>query len=364
MVYKMKNRIIFFHLLNDYSGSPHVLSLVVKGFAERGYSIDLFTSSTSDGFLSDIKGITYHEIYYKFSKNKILTFILFVIVQIRIFFAVIRYVFNRNTIVYVNTILPFGAALGAVFTRKKLIYHVHEKPVVVNALYIVAMCVFRLCAHKTIFVSKYLYDQYQITSKKYLIYNSLSPEFYSKAKQHSVILNEPFTVLMVCSLKVYKGINEFKELAKYLPQYNFTLILNSSKEEVFAFYRRVEVPKNMEILSTQTDLHPFYEKANLVLNLSRPDLWVETFGLTALEAMAYGIPVIVPPVGGIAEIIESGIQGYKVDSRDLNLLIDRINQTFGDLRTYMDMSNNAKEKSLSFAYIKMIDEIENVIEAN
>ena len=357
----MKNRILFFHLLNDYSGSPHVLSLVIKGLVEKGYRIDLFTSSTSNGFLSNIYGITYHNIYYRFSKNKILTFILFIVAQISFFFSVIRYFFEKNTLIYVNTILPFGAALGAVFARKKLVYHVHEKPVNSNALQSIAMRIFRLCAQRTIFVSKYLFDQYQLSSEKYLIYNSLAQEFYSIAEKHSVKLNEPLNILMICSLKVYKGINEFKELAKYLPQYNFTLILNSSKNEVLAFYSGTKVPKNMEILSTQTNLHPFYEKANLVLNLSRPDLWVETFGLTALEAMAYGIPVIVPPVGGIAEIIESGIQGFKVDSRELNLLIDRINQTFGDKHKYMDMSRNAKEKSLFFSYTKMFEEIENVI---
>ena len=71
----------------------------------------------------------------------------------------------------------------------------------------------------------------------------------------------------------------------------------------------LELANNIKILATQKDLHQHYKNAGLVLNLSRVNQCIETFGLTIIEAMAYGIPVIVPPVGGPSEIVEDDVEG-------------------------------------------------------
>ena len=61
----------------------------------------------------------------------------------------------------------------------------------------------------------------------------------------------------------------------------------------------------------------FYNEAAIVINLTNPKLAVETFGLTPLEAMSAGLPVIVPTVGGIAEMVGDGDNGYKIDVQEL-----------------------------------------------
>ena len=37
-------KIICFHLLNDYSGSPKVLEMVIRGLASKGFNFNLHTS--------------------------------------------------------------------------------------------------------------------------------------------------------------------------------------------------------------------------------------------------------------------------------------------------------------------------------
>jgi glycosyltransferase involved in cell wall biosynthesis len=357
----MKKRIVFFHLLNDYSGSPNILALIIKGVVTRGYIVDLYTSSERDGFLSHIEGVKYHHVYYDFSKNKIKTLFLLIFAQITCFFAVFKYIFNKNVVIYINTIYPFGAAIGAVITRKRLIYHVHEKPVKQNIFSYFALFILNNFADRVIYVSRYLYDNSSVKDeKKALVYNALSPEFVSQAKLRSSYY-KPYNVLMVCSLRKFKGVFIFCEIAAQLPQYKFTLVLNSTDEEIKSFFKRTTLPENLEILSSKTNIHSFYCKAHLVVNLSIPNLCVESFGLTALEAMTYGIPVIVPPVGGISEIVDEGVQGFKVDSRNLNLLIDRIRQIFNDEQKYSLMSAKAREKAEYYSYSKIIDEIEHII---
>ncbi|MBK8444252.1 MAG: hypothetical protein IPL35_12910 [Sphingobacteriales bacterium] len=55
------SRLFAFHLLNDRSGSPKVLSQLLKIWTSSGAkNIHLYTSPHQNGFLSDIQGIQYH----------------------------------------------------------------------------------------------------------------------------------------------------------------------------------------------------------------------------------------------------------------------------------------------------------------
>jgi L-malate glycosyltransferase len=356
-----KKRIIFFHLLNDYSGSPNMLALVIKGLVARGYQIDLYTSLNRSGFLSDIDGVRSHCIYYDFSNNRFKTIFLFVYAQIASFISVFRYFFKKDVTVYINTIYPFGAAIGAAITAKRVIYHVHEKPVKQNIISSLAMFVQAKSAHRAIFVSKYLYDNSSLDrDKKELVYNALSPEFTSRAEK---FMRKGFSdnILMICSLRIFKGVLEFVGIATVLSECKFTLVVNGTDNEIASFFKGVTLPANLEIFSSRSDVHHYYENAGLVLNLSIPTLWVETFGLTVLEAMSYGIPVIVPEVGGISELVDNGVEGYKVDARNKEMLISKINQLCSDKQEYLRFSANAKKKAAAFSYSRLIERIEQVL---
>jgi glycosyltransferase involved in cell wall biosynthesis len=78
-------------------------------------------------------------------------------------------------------------------------------------------------------------------------------------------------------------------------------------------------------------------KANLVDRILKgvdmvvvPSLWQEGFGLSVVEGMATGIPVIASKVGGIVEIVTDGVDGYLVPPGDPVLLADRIARLLDD----------------------------------
>ena len=62
----------------------------------------------------------------------------------------------------------------------------------------------------------------------------------------------------------------------------------------------------------QHDMASFYRGLDLYINTSIH----EGIPMTILEALAHGLPVIAPAVGGIVEIIEDGKDGFLIDSRD------------------------------------------------
>lgn len=114
---------------------------------------------------------------------------------------------------------------------------------------------------------------------------------------------------------------------------------------------------NLRIVSRQNDVTPFYNEASIVLNLSDKQRFVETFGLTALEAMSAGLPVIVPTEGGIAEMVEDGANGYKIDVQDLDRIDCMIEEIFQDKDHYIHMANEANQVSLGFKESVMIEKI-------
>ena len=77
----------------------------------------------------------------------------------------------------------------------------------------------------------------------------------------------------------------------------------------------------------------------------------------ALEAMSAGLPVIVPTVGGIAELVEDSVNGYKIDVRDLDVIADRINSMLGDKPSYLRLSASALAVSRRYDVGNMIDSI-------
>ncbi len=81
-----------------------------------------------------------------------------------------------------------------------------------------------------------------------------------------------------------------------------------------------------------------------MLNLSHPDRWIESFGMTALEAMAYSTPCIVPEEGGIAELITS-MCGFRVSYKQPEVISEAIKILFNDEYTYASYSFAAKQRS-------------------
>lgn len=346
----MKAQILCIHLLNDFSGSPLILSQVIDGFLKEDYKVTIFTNQ-SEGFLSDISNALYKKNNYIYSTNRWITLFRFFSSQVLLFFSFLKY-WNKDCIIYINTILPFSAALAGKLMNKKVIYHVHETSIKPALFKKFLFKVLELTANEAIYVSHFLQKQEPLKTNSHIIYNALSNKFLSEIENKKPTQGA-FKILMLCSLKKYKGVDEFVNLANILSTINFDLVLNADENEISEYFKNQVLPANLNIYPKQKNVHPFYQQADLVTNLSHPDLWVETFGMTALEAMAYGIPVIVPPVGGIAEIVTNNINGFHVDCRDTNTLIKIISHLSGDKIYYDQLSEAAFQHSQTFNISKM-----------
>ena len=87
-----------------------------------------------------------------------------------------------------------------------------------------------------------------------------------------------------------------------------------------------DLPKGLELardLGVAGDVRAVGEQGDVRSLLSASDVFLlpsatESFGLAALEAMACEVPVIASRVGGLPEVIESGVNGYLHEPTDLD----------------------------------------------
>jgi glycosyltransferase involved in cell wall biosynthesis len=190
-------------------------------------------------------------------------------------------------------------------------------------------------------------------------------EFFNQATQMKYAqIDSPFVVLMLCSYKVYKGIEVFVNLAKRLGNVQFVMVLSTSEEEVALFCKAVKCPSNCEVLPARELPITLFSRAHLVVNLSLPHLFIETFGLTLLEAMACGRPVIAPPVGGPVEFVRSGVNGFMIDSRQIEQLENQIVEVSADYNSYLALAKNARLTAENYSFGKFSAKIKYLIESS
>jgi glycosyltransferase involved in cell wall biosynthesis len=349
----MSKFFIFCHLLNDYSGSPVVLKSTLKALhaVESGV---LYVGSQGHGTL-DESNVPTRRYWYRRSRHRIVTFFTYISSQIALYYSLNRARdISPDAVVFVNTLMPFGAMFWGKWTGRSVIVHVHESSIRPAPLCWLLTHIAGWCAKLLLYVSNDNYARLPIAGPEVCVLpNPINQNIAERASEHLPVQTGTFIVLMLASPRAYKGVEEFMLLAKALRErvdIAFELVLNADSDELSDFIDRHSDATNVSIHTSTDDPSSFYARANLVLNLSRVDQVKETFGLTLVESMAFGVPVISPPVGGPTEVVTHGVEGYCIDSRDILALKAAVMSLVDDNDTYVKMSLAAKRRADDFSF--------------
>lgn len=339
-------KIVGVHLLNNLSGSPRVFSEALDVLSEAGHEVHLYTSK-GEGFLSEIKGQK-HRLFYRWSENRYLRLLWFSLSQVLLFFQMLRY-WNKPVTIFINTLLPFGAATAAWIMRKPVVYYMHETHISPALLDRFLRFWVKKTASKALFVSNFLAKEYPVPGPEPIIIHNSLPSTFAQNAQARTQAAEPMKALMIASLKAEKGLQPFIDLATATPGLTFSLVIGAPQEAVDRYFEKTTTPTNLRIFPSTKDIAAFYQSHDILLNMSDPEKLPETFGMTVLEGFVWGLPAIVPPGGGPAELVRHGIEGFVIHPDNTDEISQTLNLLSKDKQAWATLSQNALARCQDFS---------------
>jgi glycosyltransferase involved in cell wall biosynthesis len=361
------------HLNNDYTGSTIILARTIEAMLECGHSVVLIASD-SIGALTELPN---SKVFIKYSrrKSKLFTLINYFSFQIQLWKRLSAINLSKNDIIYINTLLPFAAALYGKMRSIKVVFHLHELGVGSNWLYRFLVFINKITSTLNIFVSsqhRLLFGLTRTSCNQLIIPNPsrFNNSHFSESKVTFLAKQRYFSkrnIVFISSHRYYKGWKTFFTLASLFamdPAFCFTYICNEADETVCKILQSESLPPNLKVVGRAKDLSDYYANAFVVLNLSIPQFWVETFGLTLIEAMSFGVPVIAPAYGGPSEIINDHTSGILLhDPEDLELISQAIYVLSSSLESYVRFSLAAHDRSKQFSLETFSSRIQSLLQS-
>ena len=181
---------------------------------------------------------------------------------------------------------------------------------------------------------------------------------YNALPEHVELRNEPRgklpsapTIGVVSRLEEIKGMDlvipAFAKLLTQCPQARLLIVGDGSlRGKMEEQAQELGVNQHIEWAGRQEQaaLQAFYDRVDLFWMSSRS----EGFGLSALEAMARGCPVVASDVGGLPELLEDGKSGIIIPPHDSDALACASLAILSDPRQWQRLSRAALARATCF----------------
>lgn len=181
-----------------------------------------------------------------------------------------------------------------------------------------------------VFVSKAGMKSYQkafsISEKKiHVIYNGIGTGKIEDGKNHNIVKSTPYHIAYIGRLSSIKGVDlllkAVKRVSAKWPVQVHIVGDGPDRDKLEALSRQLTISEITCFHGQQLDIASYLKRVSIFVYPSRCQ---EIFGISIVEAMAYGVPCIASNVGGIPEIIEDGVSGYLFQSENVSDLASKL----------------------------------------
>jgi N-acetyl-alpha-D-glucosaminyl L-malate synthase BshA len=196
--------------------------------------------------------------------------------------------------------------------------------------------------------------QYEITKDIKVIPNFIDIERYKRIKNHETqCLRERFSrigekiIIHTSNFRPLKRVDDcirvFSEVKKKIP--SKLLLIGDGPERSNCEYlaKELGIYENVTFYGNQESLVEILSVGDLFLMPSQS----ESFGLSALEAMACGVPVVSSNAGGLPELNLHGETGYLAEIGDVNKMAEYAVELLSNKNKYRIFSKNARDRAVN-----------------
>ena len=252
------------------------------------------------------------------------------------------------------------------FFRKNIVYHVHD----VNSKSRQSRFFLRIIDKKVVkyiavsnFIRQDLVNCGISSVKIDVIHNGIAITNENTSK---LLKGEMLTIGVVGQIIARKGHDTIIEALDLLNKRGLKIqliIAGSGNPKYIALLKKNIENSNLNKLVTWRgftyDLKDIYEGIDILV---APTISAEPFGLIAIEANMFSIPVIASNAGGFKETIKEGFNGFLVSVKNPIQIADKIEYFYFNRDQVSKMGNNGRDNARQYFDKKtMIKKIENLI---
>ena len=356
---------------SSFGGSARIGTELSIELANRGHRVHLFTLSTPFGHWDPQNGVILHPII-KGQKNDLHPAVLYIHwtdEELALFLSSVLKVIHEEglDLIHFHYALPFAFIAGEVKKRLKF-----ASPLMVGTLHGTDVSVHgqdlmmgpplvktlqEMDALTTVSLShaRLVKETFRLLKPPVVIPNFVNlSRFYPRNHDRPFWQKRRVRIVHVSNFRPVKNPEYILRIfAKIRERTKAQLWLIGDGPEmgkVESILNQEEIEKEVFFWGLQRDVAPLLGKADLLLISSQ----YESFCLSALEAMASGVPVLAPEVGGLPEVVIHGKTGYLYPLSDCDKAVDLTLKLLSNPDQYQTMREEAVSWSQHFSHTQIV----------
>ena len=171
----------------------------------------------------------------------------------------------------------------------------------------------------------------------------------SATRNSLMMSDQDFILIFVGHEFDRKGLGILIDALGLLPPSVKLLVVGNSTEHTLRRYRdmslRTGTDRQVTFLGNRTDVAALLNAADIFVMPTEFEAWP----LVGLEAMACGVPVLMPPVGGIPDYLHDGVNGLTIE-RSAEVVAAKVRTLMNSPETLSKMGRCARETAARFSW--------------
>ncbi len=351
-----------------YGGSGVVATELGKALAERGHEIHFISYALPHRLTHFVENIFFHEV--EFSNYPLFEFQLYTLALTSKMIEVYKY--EKLDLIHVHYAIPHAVSgyLARQILRKtddnlRLVTTLHGTDITLvglepSFLPLVKFSIEESCGVTAVsrFLKEKTLTNYHIDKDIKVIYNFIDTDQFKRKvddgfRSH-IAPNGEKILVHISNFRNVKRVPDtikiFEKVRKEIPAKLLLVGDGPDRYECEKLSRELNLHKDVVFLGKQDALVEILSASDLFLMPSQS----ESFGLSALEAMSCGVPVISTSVGGLPELVNHNETGFIAEIGDIDRMARYAIDLLTNERRYADFSKSSRERAVNVFDKKII----------